>query len=329
MSSVFSDQLRKWGPEALESRRTTVAEAEAYCRRLACTHYENFPVVTWLLPRKRRQHFYNVYAYCRWADDLGDEVAGNEESLALLGWWRNELSACYAGAARHPVFVALRNTIEEFGIPSQPFADLITAFEQDQRVSEYETFPQLLEYCRFSANPVGRLVLYLSGAYGERNVDWSDSICTGLQLANFWQDVSRDMDIGRVYLPLEDLAQFGYSREALAARETNQAFIELMRFEVGRAREFLCRGLPLAAQMPGRLQVDIELFALGGLKILERIESIGYRVWETRPVVSKRDVAVLFAGSLFRAVRRRLPFCRGRKQLGSNPRRMCHDDIAR
>jgi squalene synthase HpnC len=329
MSSVFAEQLRQWGPEALESRTATPAEAEAYCRHLARTHYENFPVVTWLLPRKLRQHFYNVYAYCRWADDLGDEVAGAAESLALLGWWRNELAACYAGAARHPVFVALQRTIEIFRIPSQPFEDLITAFEQDQRVSEFETFSQLLEYCRFSANPVGRLVLYVSGAYGEQNAVWSDSICTGLQLANFWQDIGRDLDIGRVYLPAEDRARFGYSLEALAARETNPPFIELMRFEVERARDFLYGGLPLAEQMPGRLQVDIELFARGGLKILERIESIGYRVWETRPVVSKRDVAGLFAGSLLRAVRRRLPFCRGREQLGSSPRRMCHDDIAR
>ena len=192
------------------------------------------------------------------------------------------------------MFVALSKTIREFEIPATPFEDLLSAFEQDQRVTEYETFADLRDYCRRSADPVGRLVLYLCRQYEEQNVAWSDSICTGLQLANFWQDVNRDLDIGRVYLPKEDCRRFGYAWDDLQNRVTNPAFLELMRFEVDRAREFLEAGLPLIPNLPGRLQVDIELFARGGLKILERIERIGYRVWDTRPVVTKLDVLKLF-----------------------------------
>jgi squalene synthase HpnC len=251
-----------------------------------------------LLPRSLHQHFYNVYAYCRWADDLGDEVDDRGRSLELLHWWRGELSACYAGKAGHPVFVALKQTIDEYGIPIEPFADLLTAFEQDQRVSEYQTFEELLHYCRYSANPVGRLVLYLCRSLNEQNAGWSDAICTGLQLANFWQDVSRDFEIGRVYLPREDRERFGYSDEDLKQKKTTPAFLKLMQFEVESARSYLHSGMPLVAHVPGRLQVDIELFIRGGLKILDRVEAIGYRVWETRPIVTRWDGV----GMLFRCV---------------------------
>ena len=285
----------------------SLAEAQQYCRHLALGHYENFPVVSWLLPRSLHQDFYNVYAYCRWADDLGDEVHDERRSLELLGWWREELDGCYRGRATHPVFVALCPTIEKFGIPSEPFEVLLSAFEQDQRVKEYETFAQLRDYCRRSADPVGRLVLYLCGRFSEPNALRSDSICTGLQLANFWQDVARDFDIGRVYVPRESRRQFGYSDEDLRGRVTNEAWIELMRFEVDRARRFLLDGLPLVQQLPFRLQVDIELFARGGLRILDRIERIGYRVWQSRPVVTKFDFAGLLLSALGRAMVRLLP----------------------
>ncbi|WP_010585632.1 squalene synthase HpnC [Schlesneria paludicola] len=298
---MFLDDLRQYGPTALESievpdRRT----AEAYCKKLATSHYENFPVVSWLLPQHLRQHFYNVYAYCRWADDLGDEVGDSAKSLELLAWWRNELQDCYAGRYRHPVFVALRSTIDEFSIPQEPFVDLISAFEQDQSVLEYDTFAQLRDYCRRSADPVGRLVLYLCRESTPRNVIWSDSICTGLQLANFWQDVARDYAIGRIYLPKEDCQRYGFRREDFDSGQSNAAFVQLMKFEVDRARQFLRDGLPLVEQLPGRLQVDIDLFARGGLRILDRIESIGYRVWETRPKVTKWDALRLVAGALAR-----------------------------
>ena len=310
MTTPFAEELAAWGPQGARGGAPTQAEAEAYCRRLATTHYENFPVVSWLLPRSLHRHFYNIYAYCRWADDLGDEVGDVQRSLELLSWWRTELSACYEGQASHPVFVALGPTIREFGIPVEPFADLISAFEQDQTVHEYETFDQLVDYCRRSANPVGRLVLYLCRRATAETFRWSDSICTGLQLANFWQDVCRDLDIGRVYLPQEDCRRFGYSRDDLRARVTNAPFLELVKFEVERARQWLSpwkhKSLPELREFPLRIQVDIELFARGGERILDRIAAIGYRVWEKRPVVTKGDVLRLFLGCCRRAIARRI-----------------------
>lgn len=298
--SPFQLELARWGPDA-SARVPSVDEADAYCRNLARSHYENFPVVTWLLPRALHQHFYNVYAFCRWADDLGDEIGDCERSLQLLGWWRGELQDCYAGDARHPVFVALQGTVRDFDIPIAPFDDLISAFEQDQTVHAYDTFDQLRDYCRRSADPVGRIVLHLCRASSDENVALSDSVCTGLQLANFWQDVARDYDINRVYLPREDRAQFGYTDADLKARVTSDAFLALMRFEVDRARRFLLDGLPLVVRMPGRLRIDIDLFVRGGLLILDRIAAVNYRVWDTRPVLKKRHFFGLFLKSLLRS----------------------------
>lgn len=306
MSEQFERELADWGPESLANGRTaTLDEATAYTQRIATTHYENFTVVSWLLPKHLRPHFHNVYAYCRWSDDLGDEVGDRQRAEQLLEWWQSELEACYRGQTRHPVFVALAETIREFEIPMEPFADLLSAFRQDQHLLQYEAFDQLRDYCRRSADPVGRLVLYLGREHTEENVALSDHVCTGLQLANFWQDVDRDWDIGRRYLPLEDLERFGYSQAEFENRVTNTAFLNLMEFEVDRARTFLLNGLPLVTRLPGRLQVDIELFVRGGLKILERIEAIGYRVWDTRPVVTKADAVRMLAGCVIRATGRR------------------------
>lgn len=303
---MFAQDLTRYGPQAIsQNEPLDQSSAEAYCRQLATSHYENFPVVSWLLPKELHQHFYNVYAYCRWADDLGDEVGDPAKSLELLKWWREELTNCYAGRMRHPVFIALKPTIDQFSIPSEPFFDLISAFEQDQSILEYESFDQLRDYCRRSADPVGRLVLHLCREHNPQNVDWSDSICTGLQLANFWQDVARDYAIGRIYLPREDYLKFGYRREDFEAKRTNEEFLKLMKFEVDRARQFLLEGLPLVERMPGRLMIDIDLFARGGLRILERIESIGYRVWDRRPKVTKFDAIGLVAGALCRTLFRR------------------------
>ncbi|NQV27398.1 MAG: squalene synthase HpnC [Rhodopirellula sp.] len=309
-----AEQVADWQPASDGSlandeafRETpSLEDANAYCRTLATGHYENFPLVSWLLPKGLHQHFYNVYSFCRWADDLGDEIGDTERSLELLGWWRHELSECYTGRCRHPVFVALRPTIDMFGIPEQPFVDLISAFEQDQSVLEYYKYDQVLDYCTRSANPVGRIVLYLCRQVCTQTFAWSDSICTGLQLANFWQDLSRDLDINRIYLPGEDRDRFGITREDLFARRTTDGFLELMKFEVDRARELLVAGLPLVEVLPGPLQIDIELFARGGLCILDRIERIGYRVLETRPVVTKFDALRMLTSCLCRAGRRRL-----------------------
>lgn len=305
-SPTFFKELERFGPSAIDAAKPLdQSAAESYCRALATSHYENFPVVSWLLPKGLHQHFYNIYSYCRWADDLGDEVGDTSKSLELLQWWRSEVDACYAGRTRHPVFIALKPTIDEFSIPHQPFLDLISAFEQDQSVKEYDTFDQLCDYCRRSANPVGRLVLHLCREFTDQNVLWSDSICTGLQLANFWQDVARDFAIGRIYLPRDDYERFGYRREDFDVKRTNPQFLQLMQFEVDRARGFLTGGLPLVACLPGRLQVDIDLFARGGLRILDRIEAIGYRVWETRPKVTKVDAVQLVAAALWRKLFRR------------------------
>ena len=204
----FQDDLRRYGPGADED--VSPAEAWAYCAHLTATHYENFSVVTWLTPREHRPAIQSIYAFCRWSDDLGDEIGEPVRSLVLLDWWRGELRAMYRGQVQHPVMVALADTVVRYQIPIDPFEALIDAFVQDQTVTEYQTYPQLLDYCTRSANPVGHLVLHVAGAYSAENARTSDATCTALQLANFWQDVARDLTIGRIYLPREDREQFGY-----------------------------------------------------------------------------------------------------------------------
>src|SRR5580658_10144045 len=203
---------------------------------MATRHYENFHVVSWLLPKRLHQDFYNIYAYCRWADDLGDEIGDRAESLRLLAWWREGLQAMYAGQAAHPVFVALRGTVARYSIPEQPFDDLIGAFEQDQTVTRYRDWDDLFGYCRGSANPVGRLVLYLCGYADAERQRLSDATCTALQLANFWQDVTVDLDKDRVYIPLDIIERHGYSLDQLRAGECNAAFRAVMREIVVKAR---------------------------------------------------------------------------------------------
>lgn len=299
MSHAFLQDLARFGPE---SRRNgmTLLRARQYCRRLAHAHYENFSVASLLLPRRLLTHFHAIYSYCRWADDLGDETGGGQHALDLLQWWREELLRCYDGRSSHPVMVALAPTIARFRIPPKPLLDLLLAFEQDQVVKGYDSYGQLVDYCRNSANPVGHLVLYLCESFDERRAELSDHICTGLQLANFWQDVARDLDIGRVYLPAEDRRRFGYADADLETRRFTPAFAELMRFEVERARELFQQGMPLVGLMPADVQPDIELFIRGGLAILAKIEQNGYDVWKARPQVSRWDKARLLAGVLWR-----------------------------
>lgn len=288
-----------WGPDA-PPRPVSLIEAREYCRRFTRRHSENFSVTTLPLPRRLMPHFQAVYAYCRWADDLGDETGGGAHALDLLRWWRNELRRCYDGQPRHPVIVALTETIGRFQIPVQPFLDLIYAFEQDQLVKRYSTYEQLSEYCRFSADPVGRLVLYLFECFDAPRAELADRICTALQLANFWQDVARDLTIGRVYLPEEDRRRFGYSDADLAARRFTPAFARLMRFEVERTRDLFYRGLPLVDLVPSEVRVDVDLFARGGLAVLGKIERLNYNVWRRRPRLAKWEKARLFLGALWR-----------------------------
>jgi squalene synthase HpnC len=262
-------------------------EAFAYCERLAKTHYENFSVATWFLPSHLKQHFYNVYAYCRISDDLGDEVGNAEQSLALLDAWENELNVCYAGTPRHPVFIALRETIELFGIPKHEFSALLIAFRRDQTITRFPTFHDLLEYCKYSANPVGHLVLYLGGYSDPERQQLSDYTCTALQLANFWQDVSVDYLKSRIYVPIEDMQRFGVTEDDIAQRRFTPAFRALMEFEVARAREWFERGLPLINKVRPELALDIELFSRGGQEILNAIEAQDFNVLKSRPAISR------------------------------------------
>jgi squalene synthase HpnC len=280
---------------AIPDRAPSDAEAREYCRRLARSHYENFSVASWFLPAELRQHFFNVYAYCRISDDLADEVGDAGASLQLLDHWEIELNACYDGHPRHPVFVALAETVRKFEIPKHEFSDLLAAFRQDQRITRYETFDDLLGYCRYSANPVGHLVLYLCGYRDSERQLLSDYTCTALQLANFWQDVSADFAKGRLYLPLEDLRRFGVSEDTIRDGKNTSAFCEMLKFEVGRAREWFSQGLPLIAKVNRKLATDIELFSRGGQEILHAIERQQYAVLGRRPAISKRRKLALVA----------------------------------
>jgi squalene synthase HpnC len=287
---------------AIPDSPPTLAEAKAYCERLAKSHYENFSVATWFLPQKLRPHFYSIYAYCRISDDLGDEVGDPQQSLALLDQWESELDACYAGAPRHPVFVALRETILACDIPRDPFADLLTAFRQDQKISRYNTFDDLLGYCMNSANPVGHLVLYACGYRDEHRQRLSDFTCTALQLANFWQDVSVDYAKGRIYLPLEDLKKFDVNESDIAQRAATTQFREMMRFEVTRAREWFRNGRPLIEMVDRELAVDLELFSRGGEEILNAIAAQRFDVLTSRPAISKPRKLRLLAVAAARAL---------------------------
>lgn len=278
----------------------TAEQGRAYTRWLATHHYENFHVVSFLLPKRLHQDFYNVYAYCRWADDLGDEIGDTAESLRLLEWWRGELDSMYTGRTSHPVFAALLPTVEQYRIPKQPFSDLIDAFVQDQTVTRYRDWDHLFGYCRNSANPVGRLVLYLCGYSDAERQRLSDATCTALQLANFWQDVTVDLRKDRVYIPLDAMARHGYTVEDLFARRFTPGFREVMREIVAKARELFLEGLPLSTMVDRRLAIDLDLFSRGGMRVLEKIEQQGYDVLRARPAVGRMERVGLLLGSLAR-----------------------------
>jgi squalene synthase HpnC len=300
LSNIASDQelLREQGwATLLASYRIpavapTLDEARAWCKHLAETHYENFHVASWFLPKKLRPHFHAIYAYCRVSDDLGDETGNDLEaraqSLALLGQWREELDACYDGRARHPVFVALAETIRVCNIPKDPFADLLTAFVQDQTVARYANAEEVLAYCRNSANPVGRLVLYACGYADDERFRLSDATCSALQLANFWQDVASDyQQRGRIYLPQDAMARFGVTEQTIAAGQATPEFRALLRNQVEWARALFEEGLPLIGMVDAELALDLDLFSRGGLEILRAIEQRDYDVLSARPAISK------------------------------------------
>lgn len=277
----------------------SLEESASYTRWLATGHYENFHVVSLLLPRDLHQDFYNVYAYCRWSDDLGDEMGSPARSLEMLSWWRGELESMYRGdKPTHPVFLALQQTVRRRHLPIKPFADLLDAFVQDQSVTRYEDWPQLEDYCRNSANPVGRLVLMLCGYTDEVRLQLSDAICTGLQLANFWQDVSVDLDKDRIYLPLTLLHAHGCTETQLLAREDSPGVRAAVREAVAYAHHFFRAGKPLVPTLNRRLALDIDLFIRGGVAILHKVEAMDCAVLNKRPRIGKLERVALLAKAL-------------------------------
>jgi squalene synthase HpnC len=268
-----------------ETRSASLEDAYRYCAKLARSHYENFTIASWLMPRAMHRHMYAIYAYARIADDFADE----ERDLAKLDGWEAELDRAYAGHPNHPVFIALADTVRRFDIPRDPFADLLSAFRSDVDFTGFETMDDLRGYCSRSANPVGRLVLYLFGYRDAERQQLSDRICTGLQLANFWQDVAIDLTKDRIYFPRADLQKFNYLSADLKRHLVSAEFFALMKYEVEAAREMLREGAALHAIVDRRLRRDILMFAGGGLAILRAIEQVGYDVFNRRPALGKFD----------------------------------------
>jgi len=313
MPFAILDELETYGPD--RCLKLDYEQATAYTQRLAKGHYENFTVVSWLLPRRLRDHFRHVYAFCRWADDLGDEVGNPDRSVELLRWWRSEIDACYADDPRHPVFVALHRTIRQFDIPRKPFDDLVSAFIQDQKVLRYQTWEQVLDYCTRSANPVGRLVLYLCGYRDDERQQLADATCTALQLANFWQDVRRDaLDRDRVYIPDQIARHHGLDIEVMASalrasamvgepcgpgccqtqerdnlglRAIRSVFVATMKDLVQRTWPLFERGRDLVPMLSRDVAVDVKLFGHGGEKVLKMIERQGFDTLAQRPALGR------------------------------------------
>jgi squalene synthase HpnC/squalene synthase HpnD len=285
---------------SLPAEGCDAVEAQRYTRWLATHHYENFSVVSWLLPRHLHQHFYNLYAYCRWSDDLGDEISDRARALVLLDAWEDDLRLCYTNdrAPSHPVLIALRETIRAKDIPIEPFSDLLRAFRQDQRVQRYATWDDVLDYCVYSANPVGRLVLYLCDYRDAERQKLSDYTCTALQLANFWQDVSRDLEKGRIYIPLDALAAHGWTEADIVERRFSPRYVALMKDLIERTRALFAAGMPLAASVEGPLRIDLEMFTRGGLAVLDAIELSEYDTLNHRPAISKWKQGRLLARAL-------------------------------
>jgi squalene synthase HpnC len=301
MPSIVLQQLDRFGPNHCE--QLTPHEAAAYAHDLATSHYENFTVTSRLLPRRLRPHFAAVYAFCRWADDLGDEVGNTRKSLELLDWWRDELTRCYAGQPRHPVFVAMEPTIRQFDIPSTPFENLIDAFVQDQTVLRYETWDQVVDYCTRSADPVGRLVLYMCGHADAQRQQLSDRTCTALQLVNFWQDIRRDIvERDRIYIPAEVLTTHGLSHEDLVAHVKGEKTCDaspVVRELVERTWPLFGEGRQLWPLLAGDVRPSVKLFTLGGEAVMRSIEHIDYQTLDQRPSLSKATKLRLMAGAMW------------------------------
>ncbi len=296
-------QAKTWNSTEQSAAARSVAEAFAYCERVAREHYENFPVGSLLIPRSRRRHVCSIYAFARTADDFADEGYETGEwtedrRLAALDDWERKLEDCCDGRADHPVFIALGATIRELRLPISLFRDLLSAFRQDVVKRRYENFDEVLDYCARSANPIGRLILLLFDYRDERLHQLSDHICAGLQLANFWQDVELDARKDRVYLPRDEMAWFGVGLDDLRQRRFSHRYAALMKFQVERAKSLFEGGRALPGLVSGRLAIELRLIWLGGMRILERIEELGYDTLNTRPTITTPDKIRLLTKSV-------------------------------
>lgn len=284
-------QINRWRGSSSNGSPTDgsrLLAAQAHCRRIALGHYENFLVASALLPRSMKQPFYNVYAFCRHADDLADESPSPAIATERLSQWQQELDRCFAGqSVEHPIFIALAETIPRFDLQKRPFDDLLDAFRQDQIKIRFANFAELLDYCGRSANPVGHIVLRMAAADSPENIALSDSICTGLQLANHWQDIRRDLQSGRIYLPQDAMAAENIAESMLAGDRACEAIKRVIAAQCGQARRFLIAGLPLADNVPRWLAADIRLFVHGGLATLDAIARCDHDTLRKRPTVSK------------------------------------------
>jgi hydroxysqualene synthase len=299
----------------LTARSWSVEESFAYCEKLATRHDENFPVGSYLIPKKLRPHVHNLYAFARVADDFADEPRYTDSvRMALLENWEAQLYQCFWRQPQHPVFIALKETIKRFDLPINLFQDLLMAFKMDVVKKRYPAFSDVLDYCRHSANPIGRLVLLLFGYRQDGLHSLSDSICTALQITNFWQDLMIDLDKGRIYIPKEDLQRFGYSVEELLARVYNDAFKNLMRFEIGRTRDLFAQGQPLCSRVGRDLRFELHLICQGGQQILHLLEMQDYNIFSHRPVLTPRSWIWLTVKAFIKS---RLPS--GKPSNGSKP----------
>ena len=299
--------------------RIGLDEAYEYCARLARSHYENFNVGGWITPREKLPHVYAVYSWCRMVDDLGDQdnpgprptppasdghidFAVAQHRIGRLDWWESELDLVYTGEPTHPVTVAIQHTVAKFGIPKEPFRRLIHANRLDQGTGRFDTLDDVLDYCTYSANPVGHLFLYLFGYSDPERQRLADNTCTALQLTNFWQDVSRDYhELGRVYLPQHDMARFGATEPDIATGNASDEFRALLAYECEYARQLFRDGAPLIASVDPAARLPVALFTRGGVAVLDAIHKQNYDVLSARPFLSKRKKARLLASAWFRS----------------------------
>ena len=277
---------------------SNIADSYGYCERLAKRHYENFLVGSLLLPKDKKRHLYAIYAFCRITDDLGDDYLGNRTEA--LNYWEKQTMECFTGEPQHPSMLALQHTVNLHNMPVEPFLKLIEANRMDQLKNTYRTFGELEFYCNHSANPVGHMVLWLFGYRDKERQNLSDHICTALQLTNFWQDIRRDLTLGRIYIPIEDIERFGYSTHELLQGKFTDAFQKLMVYQVARTRELFDRGQPLARKLDNKLRFDVELFIKGGLSVLNAIEKQNYNTFIRRPIVSKSQKLLLLLSSFIK-----------------------------